>query len=42
MGVRIAGSLGATEEIEFSAEQFKKLWVNSNRETIQDFLNELS
>jgi hypothetical protein len=42
MGVRVAGSLGATEEIEFSAEQFKKLWVNSNRETIQDYLNELA
>jgi hypothetical protein len=42
MGVRIAGSLGANEEIEFSAEQFKKLWVNSNRETVEDFLNELA
>lgn len=42
MGVRVAGSLGQSEEIEFSAEQFKKLWVNSNRETIEDFLNELA
>ena len=42
MGVRVAGSLGATEEIEFSAEQFKKLWVIENRETIEDFLNEIA
>jgi hypothetical protein len=42
MGVRVAGSLGATEEIEFSAEQFKKLWVNDNRETIEEFLNEIA
>ena len=42
MGVRIAGSLGATEEIEFSAEQFKKLWVNDNREVIEDFLNQIA
>lgn len=42
MGVRIAGSLGQSEEIEFSAEQFKKLWVNSNVTVIQDFLNELA
>lgn len=42
MGVRVAGSLGATDEIEFSAEQFKKLWVIENRETIEDFLNEIA
>jgi len=42
MGVRVAGSLGATEEIEFSAEQFKKLWVDENTEIIQDWLNELA
>ncbi len=42
MGVRIQGSLGQSEEIEFSAEQFKKLWVQSNREKVQDFLNELA
>jgi hypothetical protein len=42
MGVRVAGSLGATEEIEFSAEQFKKLWVNDNREIIEEFLNEIA
>lgn len=42
MGVRVAGSLGASEEIEFSAEQFKKLWVNDNREVMQDFLNEIA
>lgn len=42
MGVRIQGSLGQSEEIEFSAEQFKKLWVQSNREKLQDFLNELA
>ena len=42
MGVRIAGSLGAQDEKEFAAEQFKKLWVNSNREIVEDFLNQLS
>jgi hypothetical protein len=42
MGVRIAGSLGASDEIEFSAEQFKKLWVTENRKTIENFFNELS
>jgi len=42
MGVRIQGSLGQSEEIEFSAEQFKKLWVQSNREKVQEFLNELA
>jgi hypothetical protein len=42
MGVRVAGSLGASEEIEFSAEQFKKLWVNSNREVVEDFVNDLA
>lgn len=42
MGVRIAGSLGQTEEIEFSAEQFNKLWVKDNREIIEYFLNEIA
>ena len=42
MGVSIQGSLGQTEEIEFSAEQFKKLWVNANREKLQNFFNELA
>lgn len=42
MGVRVSGSLGATEEIEFSAEQFKKMWVNENREIIEGLLNELA
>lgn len=42
MGVRVAGSLGATDEIEFSAEQFKKLWINENKEIIEKFLNELA
>ena len=42
MGVRISGSLGATEEIEFSAEQFKKMWVNENRTKIEFFINELA
>jgi hypothetical protein len=42
MGVRVAGSLGASEEIEFSAEQFKKLWVNSNREVVEEFVNDLA
>lgn len=42
MGVRISGSLGAQDEKEFAAEQFKKTWVNSNREVMQDFFNELA
>lgn len=42
MGVRVSGSLGASEEIEFSAEQFKKLWVNSNRENVEMFFNQLA
>lgn len=42
MGVRIAGALGASEEIEFSAKQFEKVWLNSNREIIEDFLNEMA
>lgn len=42
MGVRVAGSLGASEEIEFSAEQFKKMWVNENKSVIEYFLNDLA
>jgi hypothetical protein len=42
MGVRVAGSLGNQDEKEFAAEQFKKLWVNDNRQTIEDFLNHLA
>jgi hypothetical protein len=42
MGVRIAGSLGQSEEIEFSAKQFKRIWLNSNRQRVEDFLNELA
>jgi len=42
MGVRIAGSLGQSEEIEFSANQFKRIWLNSNRKKVEDFLNELA
>jgi hypothetical protein len=42
MGVRIAGSLGQSEEIEFSAKQFKRIWLNSNRKRVEDFLNELA
>jgi hypothetical protein len=42
MGVRVAGSLGAQDEKEFSAEQFKKVWVNDNREIIEEFLNALA
>lgn len=42
MGVRIQGSLGQSEEIEFSAEQFKKLWVNDNRQVVEDFLNRIA
>lgn len=42
MGVRIAGSLGQSEEIEFSAKQFKRVWLKSNRQRVEDFLNELA
>lgn len=42
MGVRIAGSLGASEEIEFSAKQFEKVWLNDNRDIIEDFLIEIA
>jgi hypothetical protein len=42
MGVRVAGSLGANEEIEFSAKQFEKIWLSENREIIETFLNKLS
>ena len=41
MGIRVAGSLGANEEIEFSAKQFEKLWLNENRTTIEDFINDI-
>ena len=41
MGVRIQGSLGAQDEKEFAAEQFKKLWVQDNRMIVEDFLNNL-
>jgi hypothetical protein len=34
--------LGAQDEKEFSAEQFKKVWVNDNREIIEEFLNALA
>lgn len=42
MGVRIAGALGASEEIEFSARQFEKVWLNDNRQTLEDFFNEIA
>lgn len=42
MGVRIAGSLGATEEIEFSAKQFEKIWINENRGIVERFINEIA
>lgn len=42
MGVRIAGALGQSEEIEFSANQFEKIWINENREIIEDFMNQLA
>jgi len=42
MGVRVAGSLGNMDEKEFSAEQFKKLWVDDNQSIIEDFLNEIT
>jgi hypothetical protein len=42
MGVRIAGSLGQSEEIQFSAHQFKRIWLNSNRQQVEDFLNEVA
>ena len=42
MGVRVAGSLGATDEIEFSAKQFEKIWLNDNRSIIEDFINDIA
>lgn len=42
MGVRIAGALGASEEIEFSAKQFEKVWLNHNRQRLEDFFNEVA
>lgn len=36
-----AGALGQSEEIEFSARQFEKIWINENREIIEDFMNQL-
>jgi hypothetical protein len=42
MGVRIAGALGQSEEIEFSAKQFEKVWLNHNRQILEDFFNEIS
>jgi hypothetical protein len=41
MGVRIAGSLGQNEEIEFSARQFKQMWVSENRDHVEGFFNEI-
>jgi len=41
MGVRVAGSLGASDEIEFSAMQFEKIWLNDNRNKMEDFLNDI-
>lgn len=42
MGVRVSGSLGAQDEKEFSAEQFKKVWLNDNKDVVESFINELS
>lgn len=42
MGVRIAGSLGASDEIEFSSKQFEKIWLNDNRTIIEDFINDIA
>lgn len=41
MGVRIQGSLGQSEEIEFSSKQFEKIWLTDNRDIIEDFANEI-
>lgn len=41
MGVSIPGSLGQNEQIKFAAEQFEKLWLNDNRETINAFINDI-
>ena len=41
MGVRIAGSLGQSEEIEFSARQFERIWVESNKVVVEEFINDL-
>lgn len=41
MGVRVAGSLGASDEIEFSSIQFEKIWLNDNRNKMEEFLNDI-
>jgi len=41
MGVRVAGSLGANEEIEFSSRQFKEVWLNRNRRVMENFINDI-
>jgi hypothetical protein len=42
MGVRVAGSLGNADERPFAASQFKRIWLNSNRKQVEDFLNEVA
>lgn len=42
MGVRIAGSLGQSEEIEFSAKQFKRMWQEPNQAEIEGFINHIA
>ena len=41
LGVKVAGALGQKEEIEFSAKQFEKIWLNTNREKLENFFNEI-
>lgn len=41
MGVKVAGALGQKEEIEFSAKQFKEVWLKGNKKKVEDFFNEI-
>lgn len=41
MGVSIPGSLGQNENIDFAADQFEKIWLNDNREILEDFINDI-
>lgn len=41
MGLQIPGSLGQNEQILHASNQFKAGWLNKNRNTIQNFMNEI-
>jgi hypothetical protein len=42
MGVKIAGSLGQSDEIEFSAKQFEKVWYSDNHRILEEFFNRIT